>query len=68
MLMIEFARRQRDLTQIDLASKTKIAPWFISMVENSRAEPNDDQKRRLARALGIPVAQLLEPAPELRSA
>lgn len=65
MLMIELARRQKDWPQTKLSAETRIATHFISLIENGRGIPSEDQAKRLAHALGIPVETLLQPAAEL---
>ena len=66
MLTIEFARRQQGLTQAHLSGKARIASYFISLIpENGRALPSEDQARRLALTLKVPVETLLLPVPDL---
>lgn len=67
MLNIEYIRRQRKMTQAELSGSTRIATHFISLIENGRGIPTEDQARRLANALGIDPSQLLESAPELEA-
>jgi transcriptional regulator with XRE-family HTH domain len=68
MLVIEFARRQKQLTQTQLSMATRIASHFISLLENSRAIPTEDQAQRLATALGVPADTLLQPVRDLVAA
>ena len=65
MLTIEFARRQKELSQNELSAATRIAAHFISLVENGRGIPTEGQKERLAAALGVPIDTLLLPVPDL---
>jgi transcriptional regulator with XRE-family HTH domain len=59
MLTIEFARRLKKLTQLELSATTRISAQFIGLIENGRGLPTDDQARRLAEALGVSADQLL---------
>ena len=68
MLTLEFARRQKKLSQNDLSAKTRIAAHFISLVENGRGLPTEDQAQRLATALGVPVEILLQQVSDLAGA
>jgi transcriptional regulator with XRE-family HTH domain len=60
-LTIEFARRSKHWSQQTLGSNTRIGAYLISLVENARAIPSDDQRKRLANALGVPPEKLLDP-------
>jgi transcriptional regulator with XRE-family HTH domain len=59
---IELGRRNKRWTQSEYGRRpdVRISPSFISLIELGRAIPNDDQRARLARALGIPPDQLLD--------
>jgi len=46
------------MSQYVLASKTGISQSKISLVENNLAEPRQDEKRRLAKALGLRIRDL----------
>jgi transcriptional regulator with XRE-family HTH domain len=59
MLTIEFARRLKKLTQLELSHTTRISAQFIGLIENGRGLPTDDQAQRLAAALGVPADRLL---------
>ena len=45
-------RVMRDLTQEGLAKKVGISQSSICLIENKRAFPEDDLKKKIARALG----------------
>jgi transcriptional regulator with XRE-family HTH domain len=57
----EFGRRNLDKTQVQLSEETRIAAWFISLIERGLATPTPDQAERLSKATGVPVADLLKP-------
>src|SRR5580692_33092 len=52
-------RRSRGMTQRDLARVTHLAESYISRLENGAIAPGIDLVARLARALGVPVEDLL---------
>jgi transcriptional regulator with XRE-family HTH domain len=54
-------RRQRQLTQEQLAARTGLSQGHVSHLENGeRLNPGMTTLKRLARALGVPVAELLK--------
>lgn len=53
-------RKAANLTQQELANRAEVHPTEISRLECRRRNPRLDMIVRLARALGIPPAQLLE--------
>jgi transcriptional regulator with XRE-family HTH domain len=67
-----FARRLREvrmasgMTQAQLAREATITVPYVSRLENGNIAPGIDLAERLARALGVPVAELLpaEPPPD----
>lgn len=65
-------RRERGMTQADLAEKTAITASYIGRLERAGAAPGVDLVARLAAALGTTIADLLpeadqpDPAPVLR--
>jgi transcriptional regulator with XRE-family HTH domain len=50
-------RRQRGLSQLDLAARTKISQRHLSFMELGRASPSRDMVMRLAVALDVPLRQ-----------
>ena len=46
------------ITQFQLRIATGIHQSKISMIENDLVEPREDEKKRLARALGVPIREL----------
>lgn len=53
-------REKKGLTQEELAFKAKVTPGYVAQLELSmRKNPSLDVVRRLARALGVRLAELL---------
>jgi transcriptional regulator with XRE-family HTH domain len=51
----------RDMTQAELAKKAHVTEAYISqLLKGKRKNPSLRILKRLARALGVPVAELLE--------
>jgi transcriptional regulator with XRE-family HTH domain len=57
-------RLRRGLSQTKLAARSRLSASDISRIENGRFRPYPKQAMRLARALGLPVDELLRPAEE----
>ncbi len=54
-------RAQRNMTQEELAKRAKITRSHLSLLEaGHRKNPSLDVLKRLARALGVPVAELFQ--------
>jgi DNA-binding XRE family transcriptional regulator len=54
-------RDQNDMTQEDLAKRAKVARSYVALIESGRKKnPSLEILKRLARALGVPVTELLE--------
>jgi len=54
-------RERRDLTQEELAKRAKVTRSHLSLLEaGHRKNPSLEVLKRLARALGVPVTELLE--------
>ncbi len=50
-----------DMTQAELAKKANLTEAYISqLLKGKRKNPSLDVLKRLARALGVPVGELLE--------
>jgi transcriptional regulator with XRE-family HTH domain len=60
VLYIEYARRKKGWTQLQLSQATRIVGSFISVTENGQGIPSAKQLDRLARALEIPADMLLK--------
>ncbi len=59
--MLRELRQERNLTQEELAKKAKTTRSHLSLLEaGHRKNPSLDVLKRLAKALGVPVAKLLE--------
>lgn len=56
-------RERKALTQRELAEKAGITHVQISRLENESAEPHPSTVRKLAAALGVEPAELMEPDP-----
>src|SRR4029453_15814294 len=61
VLYIEFVRRQRGLSQIQLAHATRVRQSFISQIERGAGIPSAQQHERLAVVLNIRPDLLLKP-------
>jgi transcriptional regulator with XRE-family HTH domain len=64
MFRMTAERRRRGWTQTDLAYKAKVAISEISRIETGRAKPYPGQQARLARALQLDPATLLDEVTE----
>ena len=54
-------REEKGLTQDELARKARLTKPYISQIENGvRRNPSLPALQRLAKALGVPVTELLE--------
>jgi transcriptional regulator with XRE-family HTH domain len=59
--MIRRLREQQGMTQRGLAKKAKVTGAYIAMLETgARKQPSLPTLKKLARALGVPVTDLLE--------
>jgi transcriptional regulator with XRE-family HTH domain len=59
--VIRDLREQAQMTRMELAKKAKVTTAYVSMIEAGRRQsPSLAVLRRLARALGVPVGELLE--------
>jgi transcriptional regulator with XRE-family HTH domain len=56
----EFHRRRKKLSQQALSDLVRIGQPYISLLEQGRFLPTDDQRLRLAIALDIDPARLLD--------
>lgn len=53
-------REQRGVTQTALAAKARISRGYLIRLEASQQDPTLGVLQRLAKALGVPVTELLE--------
>lgn len=58
--VIEARRKAKALTQAELAKRAKVKQSYVAMLESGeRQNPSLAILKRLARALGVPVTELL---------
>jgi transcriptional regulator with XRE-family HTH domain len=65
---IKQARRDRGLTQQELAAQLQLKQQYLSRLEHDRVDVRVSLLRRLAAALQVPITQLLAEAPRGRRA
>ncbi len=65
---LKYFRRARGYTLADLGSRVGRAPSVLSLLENGRREPKLSLIEQLARALSVPVQELLSHQPPSRRA
>lgn len=59
--MLKRLRERKGLSQLALAKRARVAQAYISEMEAGRKKnPGIETLRRLAKALGVPVRELLE--------
>ena len=59
--VIQTLRAAKAMSQRELAARVKVTPGYIAQLEMGvRRNPSLDVLKRLARALGVPVTELLE--------
>ena len=59
--MLKQRREERGLTQAALASKVGVSQTYIAKLKNAnKKNPTLDLLNKLAKALGVPVTELLE--------
>ncbi len=63
---IKALRGERGLQQRQLAEKAGLTPSMVSQIESGRPPPSPPPPGKLAGALGMPIGQLFEPAPNGR--
>jgi len=52
------ARTQKNISQSELSRRSGIASSYLSRIENRRLEPRPKTLRKIADALGVPLAEL----------
>jgi transcriptional regulator with XRE-family HTH domain len=58
--MIKRLRTERGLTQVELAKRVKVTQTYVAKIEGGdRVNPSLPVLKRLAKALGVPVTDLL---------
>ena len=59
--VISKLREAKGMTQRDLARNARVTPGYVAQLETGlRKNPSVPVLRRLAKALGVPMAELLE--------
>jgi len=59
--MLQRLRENKDMTQRELAKRAHVTPGYIAQLElGLKKNPSVPVLRKLARALGVPVTELLE--------
>jgi transcriptional regulator with XRE-family HTH domain len=59
--VLKTMRERQELTQVQLAKKASVTQAYIAKLEaGDKANPSLGVLKRLARALGVPVTELLE--------
>jgi transcriptional regulator with XRE-family HTH domain len=59
--VIQQQRESKGMTQRDLATKAKVTQGYVAQLEmGMKKNPSLEILRRLAKALGVPVTELLE--------
>jgi len=64
-LVLKKHREARDLSQEALAEKADLHPTYIGLVERSLRNPSLNASKSMAKALGVPLAQLIAEAEAL---
>jgi len=53
-------RTQKNITQGDIARSLKVGRSFITNIENGKTNPTLDTIVRIAKAIGVPVGELMK--------
>ena len=59
-MRLKALREERDMTQADLAKRAGVSPGYIARLETLRHDPKLSTLVKIAKALNVTVAQLLE--------
>jgi len=59
-MRLKALRQEREWTQADLAKRAKVSPGYLARLETHRHDPKLSTLVKLAKALGVPVTELLE--------
>lgn len=57
-MKLKVARAEKDLTQWDLALKAGVSQAKVSLIERGHIVPSDDDRQRMAAALGLEADQI----------
>ena len=59
--VVKMLRETKSLTQIELAKRANVSQGYLAAIERGlKRNPSLEVLRRLAKALGVPVTELLE--------
>ena len=61
------ARSQREISQTELARRAGLAASYLSRIENGKFDPRPKTLRKIAGALGIPVAEFFREGSEAQA-
>lgn len=64
---IKMLRKERKMTQEDLANILKVAPTAVSALESGRNKPLMDKLSMMSTCFEIPLSHLIEGAPVVRN-
>ena len=64
-IAVKSARRERDLTQKELAAQANVERTWLSHLENGRANPSYGTLRRIATALDLRLSELIATTEDL---
>lgn len=59
--LIRSKREKQNLTQLELAEKSDVDRNYIGMLERGERNPSYLSLQKIAKGLGIPINQLIEP-------
>ena len=59
-MRLKSLRQRRQWTQADLARRARMSPGYVARLETHRHDPKLSTLVKLAKALGVPVTELLE--------
>jgi transcriptional regulator with XRE-family HTH domain len=59
-MQVKRLRKKAGLSQAALAFKAKLSPGYLARLEVGRHDPTLTTLKKLAKALGVPVTELLE--------
>ena len=58
--VLKALRTSQDMGLRELAKKAKVPPGYLAELEAGKKNPSLDVLKKLAKALGVPVTELLE--------
>ncbi len=59
-MILRILRLKQELTQKRLAAKAKMSHAYLSNIETGKADPSLSTLKRLAKALGVSVSELVK--------